>query len=176
MLDIILNLKQVRFKSFSAEPVVLTLSAKGVKEVTAHEIEASADVTVVNPEQLIATITDKKTALEMEITVEQGVGYVAVDKRQKEKLSIGKIAIDGIFTPIRGVNFNVENIRVGQHTDYNKVLLEVETDGTLSPEAAIQAASQILIEHFGIISKIELPPEETKTEKKPKKTTKKIKS
>lgn len=167
VIDIILNLKKVRLRSFSAEPVTLTLSVKGQQEITAADIKTTADVTVVNPEQLIATITDKKTELEMELTVERGVGYVAVDQRQKEKLSIGKIAIDGIFTPIQGVNFTVENIRVGQRTDYNKVLLDIETDGSISPEAALKQASQILIEHFNIANQIEVPKDEpAKVEKK----------
>ena len=167
VIDIILNLKKVRLRSFSAEPVTLTLSVKGQQEITAADIKTTADVTVVNPEQLIATITDKKTELEMELTVERGVGYVAVDQRQKEKLSIGKIAIDGIFTPIQGVNFTVENIRVGQRTDYNKVLLDIETDGSISPEAALKQASQILIEHFNIANQIEVPKDEpAKAEKK----------
>ena len=174
VVDIILNLKKVRFKVFKDEPVTLTLNAKGEGEITAADITATADVEVVNPEQHIATITDKKTELDAEITVEKGIGYVPVEQRQKEKLSIGKIAVDGIFTPVRGVNFTVENIRVGQRTDYNKVLLEVETDGSISPESALRSACQIVIEHFNIISTIQVPKEETPSEKKPaKKTAKK---
>lgn len=172
VIDIILNLKKVRFKLFKEEPETVTLSVKGQKEITAADIKTTADIEVVNPDQLVATITDKKTELEMEITVERGVGYLPVEQRQKEKISIGKIAIDGIFTPIKTVNFNVENIRVGQRTDYNKVLLDIETDGSISPEAAIKNASQILIDHFNIVNAIEIP-KETVAAKKSKRASKK---
>lgn len=150
----------------------MTLHAKGEKEVTAEDVEATSDVEIVNKDQHIATITDKKTELDIEITVEKGLGYVPAEQRQKEKLSVGKIAIDGIFTPIKNVNFTVENIRVGQRTDYNKVLLDVETDGTISPEEALKQASQVLVEHFNIINSIEVPKEKT-VEVKAKKTKKK---
>ena len=177
VIDIILNLKKVRFKLFSAEPVTLTLSHKGQKEVTAADIKTTADVELVNPDQHIASVTDKKTELEMELIVEQGIGYVSAEQREKEKLSIGKIAIDGIFTPIRGVNFTVENIRVGQRTDFNKVLLDIETDGTVAPEQALHDATKILLDHFAVVQQVVVPTaEETnKAEKKPKKTTKKAK-
>jgi DNA-directed RNA polymerase subunit alpha len=172
VLDIILNLKRVRFNLHKDEPVMLMLRAKGEKSVTAEDIEANSDVEVINTDQHIATITDKKGELEIEITVEKGVGYVPVEQRQKEKISIGQIAVDGIFTPIKGVNFTVENIRVGQRTDYNKVLLEVETDGSISPDEAIKKASEILIQHFNIITSIEIPKQEIKKETKSKKKKK----
>jgi DNA-directed RNA polymerase subunit alpha len=172
VVDIILNLKKVRLKMFKDEPVTLTLNVKGEKEITAADIKATADVEVVNPSQHIASITDKKTEFDAEITVEKGTGYVPVEQRQKEKLSIGKIAIDGIFTPIKGVNFTVENIRVGQRTDYNKVLLEVETDGSMSPEIALKNACQILIDHFNIINGVEVPKDQPKVEKAEKKAKK----
>ncbi|MBI2063031.1 MAG: DNA-directed RNA polymerase subunit alpha [Candidatus Yanofskybacteria bacterium] len=172
VIEIILNLKRVRFKLFSDEPVTLVLSSKGEGEVTAANIKSTSDVEIINKNQHIATVTDKKIEFEMEITVERGIGYVPAEQRQKEKLSVGKIAIDGIFTPIRNVNFTVENIRVGQRTDYNKVLLDVETDGSISPEEALKKASQILVEHFTIIKNVELPTEEAAKEK-PKKSRKK---
>ncbi len=172
VIDVILNLKKVRFKLFKDEPETVTLSVKGPKEVTGADIKITADIEVVNPNQPIATITDKKTELEMEITVERGIGYVPVEQRQKEKISIGKIAIDGIFTPIKNVNFAVENIRVGQRTDYNKILLDIETDGSISPEAALKSASQILIDHFNIVNAIEVP-KETAPAKKAKRAGKK---
>lgn len=172
VLDIILNLKRVRFKLHKDEPVMLMLKAKGERVVTAEDIETNSDVEVVSTDQHIATITDKKTELEMEITIEKGVGYVPVEQRQKEKISIGQIAVDGIFTPIKGVNFTVENIRVGQRTDYNKVLLEVETDGSITPDEAIKKASEILIQHFNIVTSIEIPKEGVKKETKSKKKKK----
>jgi DNA-directed RNA polymerase subunit alpha len=173
VVDIIINLKRVRFKVFKDEPVTMMLFAKGEGVITAADIKTTADVEVVNPEQHIATITDKKGEIEAEITVEKGIGYVPVEQRQKEKLSIGKIAVDGIFTPIKGVNFAVENIRVGQRTDYNKVLIDIETDGSISPEAALKNASQILIDHFNLINAVQVPKDEMKVEKKVKKIAKK---
>lgn len=172
VIEIILNLKKIRFKSFNKEPVTLMLAVKGEKEVTAGNIEMVSDVEIINKDQHIATITDKKAGLEMEITIEGGIGYVPAEQRQKEKLTIGKIAIDGIFTPIKNVNFTVENIRVGQRTDYNKVLMDIETDGSISPEEALKKASQILIDHFTIINYVEVPKEEAK-DKKPKRGRKK---
>lgn len=170
VIEIILNLKKIRFKVFKDEPVTLMLHAKGEGVVTAENIEAMADVEIVNRNQHVATITGKKTELEMELTIEKGIGYVPAEQRQKEKLGVGKIAIDGIFTPIKNVNFTVENIRVGQRTDYNKVLLDIETDGSVSPEEALKKASQILVEHFTIVGNVEMPEEKrgagTKAKKK----------
>lgn len=173
VIEIILNLKKVRFKMFKDEPTMITLSAKGEKEVTAADIKSTSDVEIINKDQRIATITNKKTELEMELTVERGIGYIPAEQRQKEKLSVGKIAIDGIFTPVKNVNFTVENIRVGQRTDYNKVLLDVETDGTISPEEALKKASQMALDHFTIINSVEVPKEQTSEETKTKRTRKK---
>lgn len=172
VIEIILNLKKARFKLFIEEPVVLMLTAKGEGEVTAADIKTTSDVEIINKDQHIATITDKKIELEMELTIEKGVGYIPADQRQKEKLSVGKIAIDGIFTPIKNVNFTVENIRVGQRTDYNKVMLDVETDGSINPEEALKRAAQILVEHFNIINNVEVSQKETAKDKI-KKTKKK---
>lgn len=173
VIEIILNLKKIRFKMFKNEAITLTLNVKGEKVVTADDIETTSDAEIINKDQHIATIADRKTTLEMEITIEKGVGYVPAEQRQKEKLTVGKIAIDGIFTPLKNVNFTVENIRVGQRTDYNKVLLDVETDGSMSPEETIKKASQILIDHFTIINSIEIPKEEAKTEIRAKRGRKK---
>ncbi len=172
VIEIIINLKRVRFRLFKDEPVILTLSAKGEGDVTADSIKATSEVEIINKDQKIATITDKKTELEMEITVEKGIGYIPVEQKQKEKLTVGKIAIDGIFTPIRNVNFTVENIRIGQRTDFNKVLLDIETDGSITPEEALKKSSDILVEHFNIIGKVEVP-KETPTSEKAKKPRKK---
>lgn len=154
VIDIILNLKKIRIKSHNNEPVVVLLEAKGKGPVTAKSIKATSDVEIINKDEHICTITDDKTSIEMEITVEKGVGYVPVELRGKEKLSVGKIAIDGIFTPIQNVNFTVDNIRVGQRTDFNKVLLDIETDGTISPEDALKSACDILLEHFTAIKSV----------------------
>lgn len=172
VIEIILNLKKIRFRLFGDEPVTLMLNHKGEGKITAADIKNTSDVEIINKDQHIATMTDKKTELEMEITVERGIGYIPAEQKQKEKLSVGKIAIDGIFTPIKNVNFTVENIRVGQRTDYNKVLLDIETDGSISPEEALKKASMMLVEHFNIINNIEIPKEEAVKEK-PKRGRKK---
>ncbi len=154
VVDIILNLKKIRFKLAGANSAKITLSAKGEREVRAKDLELPTGVEVVNPEQLIATITDKKAELDMEIEVERGMGYVPVEQRQKEKLSVGEIAIDAIFTPVRRVSFKVENIRVGERTDFNRLFLDVETDGTITPQEALKKAVAILVEQFKVIEGI----------------------
>ncbi len=168
-----MNLKKIRFKLYKTEPVTLTFSAKGEGEIIAGDIKTTSDVEIINKDQHVVTVTDKKTAFEIELRIENGVGYVPVEQRQKEKLSIGEIAIDGIFTPIKNVNFTVENIRVGQRTDYNKVLMDIETDGSINPEEAIKRASQILIDHFTVVGSVTVPETSKLAEAKPKKASKK---
>lgn len=146
--EIALNLKRVRLKSFSDEPVELILKAKGEREVKAGDIEKHAMVEIVNPSSHIATLTEKGASLDMALRVERGIGYLPVELRKKEKLPIGEIALDAIFTPVTKVNFQVEHMRVGDRTDYNRLRLTVETDGTLDPIVAIKEASAILMEHF----------------------------
>lgn len=170
VIQIILNVKKVRFKLYSEGPVKVTLSVKGDKEVTAADIKLTSDVEVLNESQHIATLTDKKSEFEMELDIEKGVGYVPVEQRQKEKLSIGTIAIDAIFSPVKIVNFTVENVRVGQRIDFNKIVLDIETDGSIEPEEALKRASDILIKHFETIGAVEVP--ERKEEKPKKKITK----
>lgn len=154
VVELALNLKKIRFKFFASEPQVLTLEAKGERDVRAGDIKANAQVEIINSDEHIATLTDKKAELKMEITVEKGLGYFAVESRKTEKLPIGVIAIDAIFTPVIKVNFNIENMRVGEKTDYNKINLTIETDGTILPSNALRKASNILKDHFEIISTI----------------------
>ncbi len=165
VIQIILNLKKVRFKVHKDEPIKLTLKEKGAKKITAAQIQCPADAEVVNKDMPIATITDKKGELEMEIEVQRGLGYVPVEQQEREKKEIGLIAIDAIFTPIRRVNYTVENTRVGKRTDYDKITLEIETDGTISPEEAFEKAMKIIIEQFESVSVFE---EAEKPEKKMK--------
>lgn len=148
VIEIILNLRQVRFKLQGDGPVKLFLTAKGEKEVKAGDIKVTAEIEIINPEQIIATLTDKKTELEVEIEVASGLGFVPVEARKKEKLEIGMISVDALFSPIRRVNFEVENMRVGDRTDYNRLRLDIETDGSLSPSDAFDEASKILVEQF----------------------------
>jgi DNA-directed RNA polymerase subunit alpha len=166
IMQIILNVKKIRLRSFSNEPVTLTLTAKKEGEILAKDIKLSSDVELVNPNQLIATITEKKTSLSMELTIEKGVGYVPTEERQKEKLPIGVIAVDAIFSPVRMVNFKIEDMRVGEQIDYNKITLEVETDGTMEPEAAVKNAAEILMDHLKIVSQIKVNEKATKPKKK----------
>ncbi|HUO75369.1 MAG TPA: DNA-directed RNA polymerase subunit alpha [Candidatus Paceibacterota bacterium] len=170
IIQIILNLKKIRCRSYSNDPVIMTLSAKGEGAVTAADIVTSSDVDIVTPTQHICTLTDKKTTLEMELTVKKGRGYESVEELQKEKLPIGVIAIDAIYSPVRLVNFTVDDMRVGQRIDYNRVTMEVETDGTIQPEQAVKEAAGILKDHFELISAIAVPEAEAKPAKaaKPK--------
>lgn len=151
VIEIIMNIKKIRLKSFSAEPVTLYIKASGEKEVTAQDIKADSSVEIVTPQQHIATLTDKKSSIEIEMTVEKGIGYVPVEQRQKEKISVGTLAIDAIFSPVINVDFVVENIRVEQRTDYNKLVMVVDTDSTISPKNALLTAVNILAEHLGLI-------------------------
>lgn len=139
VLEVMLNLKQLRFKSFSAEPKVLYLEANGEKEVTGYDIKKDAEVELMNPEVHIATLTDKKASLSLEITLEKEIGYSQVEDRQKKvgKLPIGVIGVDALFSPVLNVSFEVENMRVGDRTDYNLLRLKVVTDGTVAPHDAL---------------------------------------
>lgn len=151
--EIILNLKKIRFKLFSDKPVKISLKVNGEKEVKASDFKTTSDIEIINKDAHIATLTDKKASLEMEIRVEKGLGYLPAEAREKEKLEIGTIAVDAIFTPVRKVNYNVENIRVGQRTDFNSLLLEIETDGSITPEEALSKASEVLVNHFNSLIK-----------------------
>lgn len=150
VLTILMNLKQLRFKMHGDEPQTATLSLKGEKEAKAKNFEFSSEVELANPDLHIATITDKGTELEIEIKIEKGVGYEFQDDA-KNKKGIGVIGLDAAFTPIRRVNYVVENMRVGKRTDFDKINLEVETDGTITPEEALGAALKILISHFSFL-------------------------
>lgn len=151
VVELILNFKMLRMKVFSEEPVILKLHVKGEKVVTAADIEKNAQVEIVNKDLVLANLTDSKAELDIEITVAQGRGYVSTDAREKEKLDIGTVAIDSIFTPIVNVGFSVEHTRVGQITNFDKLTLVVETDGTITPEEAFTHAVDTLISHFQLI-------------------------
>jgi DNA-directed RNA polymerase subunit alpha len=150
-LEIILNLKSVRLTCHSSEPVKLTLSVKGEKTVTAGDFAKNADVEVSNPDFVIANLTDKSANLEMEITVEQGRGYRTTDERAKEKLELGMIAIDALYSPVLNVSYKVEATRLGERTDYDKLILTIETDGTMDPIDAAKSAVAILLDHLSLL-------------------------
>jgi DNA-directed RNA polymerase subunit alpha len=173
VIEIIQNIKKIRFRLIGDGPVKLTLEAKGEAEVKAGDIKLTSDVELINEDQHIVTLTDKKAEFSMELDVEKGVGYVPVEQRQKEKLAIGVISVDAVFSPVKLVNFKIENTRVGQKIDYNKITMEVETDGSIQPEAAVKRASEILVDHFKLLSDIEVPENAPKAKKAAKAPAKK---
>ncbi|MEK7578186.1 MAG: DNA-directed RNA polymerase subunit alpha, partial [Patescibacteria group bacterium] len=152
VVEIILNLKQIRFKVYSDEPQIITLKIKGERKVLSKDLKTVSQVGIINPDAHIATLTSKNASLEMEIRVEKGLGYSAIESRKKEKQEIGAIAVDAIFTPIRMINFEVEDMRVGDKTNYNRLRFDIETDGTITPTEALANAANLLIEHFKIVT------------------------
>ena len=153
VIEIILNLKQLRLKVHSGQPVRLELKVKGEKVVTAADFKKDADVEIVNQDLHIATLDNKSAELDMEVLVSAGRGYVPVEQREHEKLEIGMIAIDAIYTPVKLVNYEINNVRVGQITNYDELILTIETDGTITGHDAIDQASSVLMDHFALFGK-----------------------
>ncbi len=152
LVEMILNIKRLRIKMFSDEPVKLQLSAKGEKIVKASEIEKNANAEIVNKDLTIATLTDKKAELDIEFTIERGMGYVSVEDRgDKNDVEPGEISIDSLFTPIVNVSFGIEEVRVGKITDYEKLAMKIETDGTINPREALDRSLNIILDHFNFI-------------------------
>lgn len=145
VITMLLNLKRVRFQSHSAEPIKVSLKKNAVGTVTAADIDVPSQVEVLNPEQPICEITSKSTTVDMEMTIERGMGYVPREVHKREKMDVGSIALDAVFTPIRRANYEVENMRVGDRTDYNRLRLIVETDGTCTPREAVEGSIEIMI-------------------------------
>jgi len=169
--DIILimqNLKQLRFKIYSKEPQKGYLKIKGERKVKGSDFKLPSQVELVNKNCHVATLTTKSAELEIEIQIEKGIGYVPQKARKKEKLEIGAIVLDAIFTPVKRVSFRVENMRVGKRTDFDRLFLEIETDGTLTPQEAFYQASEILVDHFSLITEVFKAEETKKIEKKVK--------
>ncbi len=148
ILDIVLALKQLRMKVHADEAVTLKLVKKGVGPVTAADIEKNADVDIANPELVLANITAAATTLDMEITVSRGRGFLPTEERENITSDIGVMAIDALFSPVRQVSLKVENTRVGDITNYDKLIMNIETDGTIDPSEAFEQATKILINHF----------------------------
>lgn len=144
--ELILNVKKLRLKSYSDQPVQLHLQAKGPGAVTAADLVAPSDVEVVNPELHLATLDSSDARLEMELVVDKGKGYLSSDGR--EAPSIGVIPIDAIFTPVRRVNYTIEHVRVGSRTDLDRLIMDIVTDGTISPSDALSEAAQVLVDRF----------------------------
>ncbi|MEI6528261.1 MAG: DNA-directed RNA polymerase subunit alpha [bacterium] len=151
VITMILNLKKVRIKMITEESQVLEIKVKGIKDVTAGDIIVPGQVEILNPDLHIASVNDKNAELNIEITIEKGLGYVPKEIIQKERVEIGAIALDAIFSPIRRVNYEVENMRVGDRTDFNKLKMVIETDGTILPREALEEAIMIMINQLKAI-------------------------
>jgi DNA-directed RNA polymerase subunit alpha len=151
VLTILLNLKRIRLSLHGDEPMTITLKKSGAGMVTAGDLITPSQVEVLNPEQPIAEITAKGTTLEMEILVEKGLGYVPREVHQKDKVEVGTIALDAVFTPIRRANYEVENMRVGDRTDYNRLRVSIETDGTFTPREALEKAVEIMVHQLSSV-------------------------
>ena len=161
--NIVLNLKQLCLKMQGSEPRVIRIEVEGEKEVTAADIICDADIEILNPELHIATVNETGK-LNIEMTVERGRGYVPSDKNKKPDDVIGVIPIDSIFSPVLRVNYTVQDTRVGNVTDYDKLILEVWTDGSLRPEEAVAKAAGILVMHLKLFQNMDGLPEEMEEE------------
>jgi DNA-directed RNA polymerase subunit alpha len=160
VINIILNLKKVRFQVTSDEPQTISLKVKGVKDITAADFKLPGQVTIANTDQPILSITSKDTEIDMEIKVEQGIGFVSKESLQKDRVEIGSIALDAAFSPITLANYDVEKMRVGDRTDFDKLKLFIKTDGTISPKAALEKSIEIMITQLkSIIGFKETEPE-----------------
>ena len=145
VITLLLNLKRVRLLLHGDEPMTVRLKKSGVGKVTAKDITAPSQVEVLNLDQVIGEITNKSTTLDIEMTIEKGLGYVPREVHQKDKVEIGTIALDAVFTPIRRANYEVENMRVGDRTDFNRLRLFIETDGSVTPREAMENSIEIMI-------------------------------
>jgi len=187
VLDIILNLKLLRLKILSEkeEPVKLSLKASGEKGVYARDITKDARVEIVNPYLLIATLTNKKARLEMDIWAKKGYGWVPSEEKSREGIEIGTMVLDSTFSPVLNVAVNIENVRVGKRTDYDRLILTIETDGTISPKEAFVSSARLLADQFkflkdsaekiaelGVARKAKKAKKTKKTEKSAKKKPK----
>lgn len=151
VITIILNLKKIRLKLNTDEPQVAKISVSGMKDVTAKDISAPTQVEVLNKDEHIATLTSKNAKINIEITVEKGLGYAPRESLRKDKVDIGVIVLDAVFTPIKRVNYEVENMRVGDRTDYNRLRFSIETDGSISPSEALEISIKTMIDHLKAI-------------------------
>lgn len=150
VITLLLNLRQVRFQIISDEPQTVTLSMKGPKKVTADDITVPGQIKVLNPDIYIAEITSKKD-IDIEMTVERGLGYVPKENVQKDRVEIGSIVLDAVFTPIRRATYEVENMRVGDRTDFNRLKILIETDGTISPREVLERSVATMIHQLKAI-------------------------
>src|SRR6187397_704167 len=153
--QIVLNIKKLRLRSFARHPITLKLVKRGAGPVTAGDIAESADVEIVNPELVLLTLDSDSGSIEMDLTVETGMGYRPAE--HTEEMPIGVVPVDAIFSPVRRVNYQVEKTRVGQMTNFDKLMLEIETDGTSTAQASLSQAADILVREFGRFAEIGRP-------------------
>jgi DNA-directed RNA polymerase subunit alpha len=149
VVDIILNMKKLRFKMYTDGKKIAKITVKGPRDVTGRDIQGDGTFEVLNPEQVIATL-DKDAQLDVEMHIRKGKGYVPSELNKEEGLPVDLIAIDSVFSPIKKVNFTVEKARVGRATDYDRLVMEVWTDGSITPQKAVSQAASIIIEHFDL--------------------------
>ncbi len=147
----LLNIKRLHFSMMTDEPQTVTLDVSGVRTVSGKDLTCPSQVTVLNPDQYLAELTDKHASLSVELTVERGLGYVPRELRNDDKVEVGAIALDATFTPIRRVNYEVENMRVGDRTDFNRLRLFIETDGTITARTALEKSIEIMIHQLKAI-------------------------
>jgi DNA-directed RNA polymerase subunit alpha len=153
--QIVLNVKKLRLRSFARHPITLKLVKRGAGPVTAGDIAESADVEIVNPDLVLLTLDSDSGSIEMDLTVETGMGYRPAE--HTEEMPIGVVPVDALFSPVRRVNYNVEKTRVGQMTNYDRLSLDIETDGTTTAQAALSQAADILVNEFGRFAEIGRP-------------------
>ncbi|PIX88496.1 MAG: DNA-directed RNA polymerase subunit alpha, partial [Nitrospirae bacterium CG_4_10_14_3_um_filter_44_29] len=149
VVDIILNIKKLRFKLHADGKRIATIKVNGPGAVKGNDIQVDSSVEILNPEQLIATL-DKGASFEAEMYIKKGRGYVSAELNKEEDLPVGMIAVDSVFTPLKKVNFWVEKARVGRATDYDRLVMEIWTDGSLTPKKAISYAAAIVADHMSI--------------------------
>lgn len=173
VMQIILNLKNLRLKSVSDEPVNINLQVKNkIGQVKASDITKNSDIEIIDKDFVIATLTDKKAELDMDMTVEIGLGYVPIEERKNEDKEVGSISLDAFYSPVINVGFEVERARIGQDINYDRLVLDVTTDGSISPREAVGKSIAILLEHYNFLKDQvgeETTSEATKTKKKIKK-------
>lgn len=172
VITILLNLKKLRFRITTDDAQTVQFKAKGPKVIYAKDLRLPGQVEIANPESPIATLTDKNAVFNIEFTVEKGLGYVSREVLQKEKADVGEMIVDASFTPIRRVNYEVENMRIGDRTDFNRLRLTIQTDETIAPREALEEAIRIMIHQLSAIVGFEeprdaLPEEKEEEEEKP---------
>lgn len=145
VVTILLNLKKLRFEVLTGEPQTVTLSVKGPKKVSGADVTIPGQVRLLNPNSYICELTSKDASIEMEMRVERGLGYVAREALKKDRVEIGEISLDAAFSPVRRANYEVENMRVGDRTDFNRLRITIETDGTITPRSALEQSIEVMI-------------------------------